>query len=126
MADGERRDVDSVVPKGAVDFVQIELRLAAADLRIVPDVAECAANRLGGRRIRECVDRFTLPKIEGTDVVQAHQMIGMRMREQDKVEPGNRIAQELRTQIGSGVDEKIFSIRFDLHRLPQTLIARIA
>jgi signal transduction histidine kinase len=47
------------------------------------------------------------------------------MRVEDEIEPRDRIAQELHAQIGRRVDQKIFSVGFDLHRLPQTLIARV-
>src|SRR5437762_905705 len=47
------------------------------------------------------------------------------MREQNEVEPGNRIAQQLRAEVGRRVDQKVFSVPLDLHRLPQPLVARV-
>src|SRR5260370_7469813 len=109
VADGERRDVDAFESKWAVDLVQIELRLSAADLRVVPDVAERAADRLGSRRVREGMDRLTLPEIERPDVVESHQVIGMRMGVDHEVETRDRIPNNLRPETQRRIDLKIFS-----------------
>ena len=68
---------------------------------------------------------FALPEIEWADVVQPHQMIGMRMREEDEIETRNRLAKELQPQVRRRIDQKILAVRLDLHRLPQPLVARI-
>ena len=43
-------------------------------------------------RIRERVDRLALPEVEGADVVEPHEVIGVRVREEDEVEPRDRVA----------------------------------
>src|SRR5207245_8390061 len=53
VIDGERNDFDVEMPKRAVDLMQLELRLPAAELRVDPDVAERAANRFRSQGIRE-------------------------------------------------------------------------
>ena len=123
---GIGHDVDAVVRERLPDVDQVELRLAAADLGArVPDVAEGAAHGLRGRRAREGGDRLALAEVERADVVEAHQVIGVRMGEEDEVEPRNRIAQQLQAQVGRGVDQKVFAVRLALHRLPQPLVLRV-
>ena len=91
------------------DLVQVELRLAATDLRIVPDVAECAADRLRGHRIRIRGDRLALSEVERSNVVEPHQMIGVRVREEDEVEPRDRVAKKLQSQIGRRIDQEMLA-----------------
>src|SRR6266542_1670916 len=52
-------------------------------------------------------------------------MIRMRVRVENEIEAGDGIAQQLQAQIGSGIDQKEFSVRLDLHRLPQPAVPRI-
>src|SRR5947209_12580079 len=125
VADRKRNDVDAFVREHAVNLVQVELRFAAADLRVRPDVAEGTAHGLRRRRAGEGMDGLALAEIEGADVIEAHQVIGMRVGEEDEVEARDRIAQQLGAKVGRGVDEEEAAVGFDLHRLPQPLVARI-
>src|SRR6185369_3367051 len=70
-------------------------------------------------------DRLPLPEIERADVVEPHDVIGVRMRVEEEVEPRDRRAQQLQAQIRRGVDQEVLPVRLDLHRLPQPLVARI-
>ena len=108
------RDGDAAVRERRLDVVQLELRLAAADLRVRPDVAERAPDRFCGGGIGECVDRLALPEVEGADVVEAHEVIGMGVREEDEVESWDGELQKLQAEVGGRVDEKVLAGRLNL------------
>src|SRR5450755_846886 len=102
--------------------MQIELRFATADLRVVPDVTERTPDRLRRHRIRVRVNRFALPEIERPDVIESHQVIGVRVREQDEVESGDRLAKQLRAQVGRRVDQAELAVALDLHGLTKAFV----
>jgi hypothetical protein len=125
VPDRDRNDVDAFVLERPVDVVQLQLRLPAADLRCVPDVAEGAADRFRRRSTGEGVDRLTLAEVERADVIQPHEVIGVGVRVEDEVEPRDRMAQELDAEVGRRIDEQMLAVRLDGHRLPQPLVSRI-
>src|SRR4051794_11466394 len=109
----------------AVDFDEVELRFAAANLRVGPDVAERAADAGRRHRIRERLNRLALPEIERADVVEAHEVIGVGVREEDEVEPWDRELQELQAKVGTRVDEEVLAGVLDLDGLAQSFVARV-
>ena len=77
MKNRDRDDLDAVVNERVFDLVQLELRFSSADLRFTPDVAERPAHRLRRFRIRVRVDRFPLTEVEGPNVVEPHEVVGV-------------------------------------------------
>jgi hypothetical protein len=58
-------------------------------------------------------------------IVEPHDVVGVRMREDDRVEPADIFAQGLGAKVGAGVDHPGAFRRFDIDGRAQTLIARI-
>src|ERR1700694_983885 len=58
-------------------------------------------------------------------VVEAHNMVGVRVRENDSVDATNVFAQRLGSEIGAGIDDERRLGGFDVNRGAQTFIPRI-
>src|ERR1700686_4771168 len=70
-------------------------------------------------------DRRLLPEIEGTHVVEPHDMVGVLVREQDRVQAIDLGSQGLRAEVRRGVDQDVPAAVADQDRRPQAVIARI-
>ena len=46
-----------------------------------------------------------LQHVEAAHFVQAHDVIGVAVREEDRVDPADAVGQRLRAEVGSGIDE---------------------
>jgi hypothetical protein len=66
-----------------------------------------------------------LPEIKRADIVQSHDMVRVRMREQNSIHPFDPRAQCLLTQIGGGVYQDAMTPILHQDRGPEPVIARV-
>ena len=77
------------------------------------------AHRFGG-----CIDRHRASRVRKTpQIIKAHDVIGVRMRENDRIDTANILAQRLCSEIGTSVHHKRALGRFHIDRGAQPLIA---
>ncbi len=95
------------VERGAVERMGVQLGDGRILFLAVEDIAE--RSMYGGHGALGCVDgnARTLPEIEGAHIVQAHDVVGMRVREQDGIHAVDPGAQRLRAQIRRDVDQHV-------------------
>src|SRR5208337_492879 len=89
-------------------------------------VREDALDALLGVLLAEDGNRTANPLREQARVVQSEQMIGMVMREGDRVHPPHPFAEQLHPHLGRRVDEEITGWESQQHAGPGPLVARIA
>src|SRR5581483_4642992 len=70
-------------------------------------------------------NRLLLPEVEGTNVVQPQNVIGVRVRVEDRVQAVQPGAQHLLAKIGRGVHHHITALILEQDRRAQALVARI-
>src|SRR5260370_40969077 len=88
---------------------------------IFEDAADC------GERSGESVngDRGSLVIVEGADVIEAEDMIGVAVGIDDSIEPGNLGAEDLSTEIRRGIHHDVVPFRREQDRRPKALVARV-
>ena len=62
---------------------------------------------------------------KASEIVKAHDMIGVRMRKNDCIYAANAFSERLRSKIGSGIHYPGTFRRFDIDRRAQALVAGI-
>ena len=62
---------------------------------------------------------------KGAEIVEAHDVIGVRMGENNRIEPPNILPQRLGPKVGPGIDYPRGFGRFHIDGRAQTLIARV-
>ena len=95
--------------------------------RRVEDVAEGAPQVVGRRahRRRRGIAPL-LQHVEAAHFVQAHDVIGVAVREEDRVDARDAVRQRLLPQVGRGVDQdRRAVVDVDVDRRPQPRVARI-
>ena len=109
----------------AIDAVRGRAAARWIPLAAIEDVAEAALD--GGHGVGRGVDGnlALLAEVEGTHVVEAHDVVGMRVSEDHRVEAVDTGAQRLRAEIGRGVDQDVVAVVADQNRRPQAIVARI-
>ena len=102
-----RHDLDAAERERAGDREQRQLRQAAAGLpRRLEDVREHLAQaRRPCAASREARDRRLLHLVEPPHIVEPEDVIGVAVREQDRVDAADVVGERLRAQVGRGVDE---------------------
>ena len=92
---------------------------------MVEDVGKAAPD--GGHGFGGGVNRdgAALPEIEGPNIVQAHEMVRVRMREEHGIEPVDPGAQRLRPEVGRGIDQNVTARVADQDGGPQAVVAGI-
>src|SRR5689334_6651565 len=107
-----------------VNRVGNHLRQSATEVRWFEDVLEDAFDiypRTFVRMNAECAEA----KVERANVVEAEDVIGVTVGDQNGVETFESEAQRLLAKIGGGIDEDGLARVFDDHRNAQTFVARI-
>ena len=82
---------------------------------------------MAGHGLRRRVDRDAalLPEIERPHIVQAHDVVGVRVGEDHGVQAVDAGAQSLRAEIGRGVDQHVAALVAHQDGGPQPVVARI-
>ena len=126
MQEGDGRELDAEqIDGGAVQHVGFQLRHGGLLFLTVEHVAERAMN--GGHRSLRRVDGDgrALVEVERPYVIQAHDVVGMLVREQDRVEALEARSQRLRAEVRGGVDQHVMAAVAHQDGGAQALIARI-
>ena len=99
------------------------------DVRFFPaaveDVLEAALDGGHGFGRGEDGDLSLLPVVEGAHVVEAHQMVGVGVREEHRIQVSDARAQRLRAEIGRGIDQYVAARVAQEDRGPEAVIPRI-
>ena len=78
-------------------------------------------------RFGRCINRHraaTFPT-EAAQIVKAHDVVGVRMREDNRIEVPNIFAQRLRPEIGAGIDDKSALRSLNVNGRTGAVVARI-
>ena len=113
--------------EGAGDLVRHELRDAAADVTLpVEHIGELPADRGPRLGVGVARDRPGLERVELPQVVEAQDVVGVRVGEEHGVHAVDRVAEHLLTQVGGCVHQQARLPRHVHHDGgPQTRVARI-
>jgi hypothetical protein len=110
MWNSDRQDVDVANPDFFASYqrVRMSFRLARPRQRfdgVVENVGEAFREALHCIRGPVNVDRLVSLHGQRADVVDAHYVIGMIVGEQDRVDPRHAGGEQLKPELGRGVDE---------------------
>src|SRR5260370_9847966 len=111
--------------QGAVEDVGQQLGDSGVGIRAIKDIGENAADGVHATRIRVNVNGLALPKIEGANVVQTEDMVGVLVREHHRVQPLDSFAQSLGTEVGRGVNNHSASVEFEHKRCSRPVVVRV-
>ena len=112
-----RLKADGADVERAGDGVELNLRQPAALVgRRVEHVEERAPQALAGGGVGITGNRALLHLAEAARIVQAHDVIGVAVREHDRVDAADALLQRLLAQIGRGVDEDLRAV-FDVDEI---------
>ena len=95
-----RHDARSDHVERPVDRVQCDLRNRADRGRFIKNISECPLQRGDGFQGRIYGQGRFLPQIKRANIVKPENVIGMRMREKNRVEPSETHAHRLESEIG--------------------------
>lgn len=125
MHRGNRRDVQTKEIEGSVNLSQLDQGQRASGLSFFEDVRELSFQY--GERVVRCVDRHErlLLKIEWADVVKPHDMVGVTVRENDRIQAVDVSANRLKAKIGSGVDHDALPAIREPDRRTRALVVRV-
>lgn len=126
VCDGDRLELQAEdFERRFVDQIHVELRYRSVSLRAVENVGKHAFD--GGKRRPRYIDRNarSAVEVERADIVEAEDMVRVRMRIYDGVEPRSAGAEYLRAKVGGGVDDDIPIAVTDKNGRPQAGIPRI-
>lgn len=124
MLDVDRRDAQAADFKLAFDYVRRDLRQPAADVLRLEDVIEHAAQIAPGAFTGVNRQR-AVAEIERANVIEAEDVIGVGMRNKDRVEPMNARAQGLLAEISRDVYDQTLIVVFDHQTGAEPFVARI-
>ena len=120
---------DELVPQAerAGDGERAQARHAAAARgALAEDVAEGPAKIGEGGRVAETGDGLALQHVEPPHLVEAEDVVGVAVREQDRVDAGEPEAQRLRAQVGRRVHEHLEPVvELDEDRRAPAPVARV-
>ena len=122
--DGDDLAVEEVKWR-AIEGAGFEFGTAGFVVLLREDVLEDALDGFEGLRAAVDGDGAGLAEIEGADVVEAEDVVGVAVSEEDGVEFGDADAEGLVTEIGRGVDDDVFVIETDPDGGAEALIARV-
>ena len=107
--------------------LEIELRHAAAGRRAsVERVVERPPDPVERARVRVQRHRAAGHVIESPDLVEPHDVIGMRVRDEERVHPANVVRERLRSQVGRRVHEHArVVVELDVRGRAEACVARI-
>ena len=127
VEDRDRLDAHRIDVEARRNCRQADLRNAAAlFLRRVKDVGEGAPQIADRALVGVGRDRAAFDRVEPPHFVHAHDVIGVAVREKNRIDPGHAVGQRLHAQIGGGVDQDRRPIlNLDIDRRSRAAIARI-
>ena len=109
MNERNGRDLDAEEIEGIVGLAERDAGNGAEFGLAVEDVSEGASDGVVSFAVGENGERDLLAEIIGTNIVEAHDVIGVAVSEKNGVETIEADAESLLSKIGSGVDDGIFS-----------------
>ena len=111
---------------GAVDGTELQQRQPAEFVIRVKNVGEHPAQKRGGfgPSIQGKLLRLVLVT-QRPQIINAQDVVGMRMGIEDRVNPSDVFADCLRVKIGSGIDQYDFAVLLDHDRRPGAPVVRI-
>ena len=98
--------------KFTIDRLRNELRQPASDMFRLENIGEDLA-KIFPCRLATVYRYRSLPEIEGADVIEAKDVVGMTMSDQHSVQPVQMFAQSLLAKIHGDVDDQSHAIVFD-------------
>ena len=105
---------------------ELELRQPSAlRRRRIEHVAEHVTDVVERLRVAIARHRAALQRIEPPHVVHAEDVIGVTVREKDRVDAREPMGQRLRAEVGPGVDEDVRVGRLDQDGRPESRVVRI-
>jgi len=138
FADAEAIDRHGAMEKGDGDyflFVEVEgftgdyfgLEFGAAGFvaGVGEDVFEDAADDVEGGLAAVDGDVAGLAEVEGADVVETENVVGVAVGEEDGVELGDADAEGLITEVGGGVDDDVFVVVVEPDGGAEAVVARV-
>lgn len=127
VTEPDRREIESEeIDRSAVKSVGDQPRHRGFRITGVEDVAETVPDICNGFSRAVNGNLTALPEIKRAYVVEAHDMVGMRMREQNGIHSFDPGAQGLLAQIGRGVNKDAVAPVFHQNGRPQPVIARVS
>lgn len=91
--------------EGAVHIVVLEDRCVAGAFVLPENIGKAGLEGLEGSRGGEAGDDLPVDEVKSAQIVDAVDMVGVGMGEQDRVDVGYPFAQGLTPQIGGGVHQ---------------------
>jgi hypothetical protein len=86
---------------------------------------EAAANIVKGLGRSVDGNYTTLFEVEGANIIESHDVIGMRVCEQNRIDAFDTSAQGLLAEIRRGIDENAVILELDVNGRTEPLVARI-
>ena len=125
MRQRERRDLQIAEKKRPVDHAGIGREVAGKMRAIVKRVIVHALE--GGHGFLVGIERelALLNRAEATAVIQAHDMVGVGVSDDDRVEPVDLFAKALESEFRCGVDHEFNLVSLDVDRRAHAMIFRI-
>jgi hypothetical protein len=89
------------------------------------DVREGPPDLDGRQRVGITGDAAVLQNVVAADIVQAHNVVGVTVREENRVHARQTEAQRLPAKVGGGVDEYRQIRQLDIDGWPHAVVARV-
>jgi hypothetical protein len=123
-------DLESAERERTADPEQRDLRYAAATRRRIEDVGEGAAQILERAIVGVARNRRLLQHVEAAYLVEAEDVIGVTVGEQNRIDARDAVGQRLFAQIGGSIhqhtaDAAHVTVRLEENRWPGAAIARV-
>src|SRR5690606_3311365 len=112
-----------------LELVHLEVGPTGTGWRMVPrieDVIEAGAHLPGRDRMCEDGQRPCTLAREHTQVIDAVHVVGMRVREPDRINAANPVPQQLDPQLGWCVDQECAAVALEKCGMSRTVVARVA
>lgn len=124
--DRNRRDAQATHVEGlkVLNRMRRDLRQAAADLFGFEDIKKHAAQFLPRAFAGKGVERAVL-EVEGPNIIQPKHVIGVAMRNQQRIQLGQFGAQGLLPKVGRNINHDVLAFVFDQQTGAQSFVARI-
>src|SRR5450432_1308997 len=113
------------VERRSIEQARVQLRNVGLLLHAIEDILEAAPDRGHGVLRGEDRNLRAPAEVERPHVVQAHDVVGMRMGEEDRVQTFHARTQRLGPEIRRGIDQDIVAVVTDQDRGPQPLVPGI-
>jgi hypothetical protein len=122
--DGRKREAEDIDGR-FIENVRDQTGPGRFRFVIIEDVLEAAAYIVNGFRRSVNGNYATLFEIKGADIIEAHDVIGMRVSEEDRIDAVYLGAQCLLAEIRGRIDEDTAVLKLDIDGWPQSFIAGI-